>query len=547
MNSRKQLIAALSLTLIALGMTVAKADVQSITWLGNPFPVSNEVPANQSTMPAATASSGATIDYRILDSSGSNCAFDGTTFTYDSGDCIVQATARASGSFTPTSTTRWMHLSNTLTPSGTPKSSRGITGVPADETITTGNSILLTNAGVSAGLGNAVPIILESADSGCYLDGLNLYAPHSGTCYVSYLANQDPSYYLTISSPQIITVLPAPAPAVIADPVNINIVAPPAEAAPVLQAPGVPVELATTEPVQVLVATSSGSTIAVTAPAGVLPDKSTLTVTPTTAPEAIKSGLLQVEVNAFDSSGARITQLNQVLSINLGKLKLEGNAVAYSQDGLVWHTIEKIDGTVLPEGVGEGYYLDANGSVVILTRHLTFYGTKRLAKDLILLAPSLTREIGTQLPLKLQGGSGTGALTYISLTPKICSITQKGVVTALSAGECSVDAVKNGDSVYSSSTSGPLLLTIKAKSVRVFTVGKKITVQSSLSDLYANTNVDLYLLDHASRSTGFVQKIASSGRGSIRFTFLPNSLPKAFTIEVKNGDQLLATTIGSRP
>ena len=557
-----KLIIAIALSLIAINTGVAHADTQTLTWASNLLPAANELGLDAD-FPVATSSASANITYTILDSSGSGCSYIGNYFDYQmNGNCYIQATAAATGSFTQVSTTRRFYVYTDHT-GGATFLTRNVINIPSNETMTAGSSITLTDAGVDTGTGVATPTILESADSSCYLDGHTLYAPNPGLCYVTYTANSDPAFYTTMSAPQVITVTAPPAPVA---PVNINVVAPSAVAdsaesapAPIVEQPGVPVVPTATAPLAIVVPTTTGATVSVSAPAGVLPANSSLTITPTVSPEAQKSGLLQVEVSAFDSSGARITHLNQVLTLNLGHLALTGNDVAYSQDGLVWHSIAKIDGTVLPDGVGEGYYLDENNNVVILTRHLTFYGTKRLAKDLILLTPSNTREIGTQIGLKLQGGSGTGALTYISLTPKICSITQQGVVTALAAGQCSVDAVKNGDSVYSSSTSGPLAITIKAKGVRVFTVGKKITVQTSLSPLYANTDVDLYMINPAAQASQgtassksssiveFEQKVQSSQRGAIRFTFLPNSLPKAFTIEVKSGEELLASTVANAP
>ena len=549
MKRNMRLISALVLALIAFNTGIAQASVQTISWSYAPLPSANALGFESTVFDTATSSAGAPITYRIIDSSGSNCSIDNTGMfvTYENGNCMIQATAAAIGSYTPVSTTRIFTLT-TSHPGGPHLEAQTISNVPANQTMIAGASLLLPDATASYGIDSATPTVMESASSACYLIDHTLYAPNPGICYVTYVESLNSDSYITASDPQVITVLPAPVVA------NIDVPLPPP--APVLDKPGVPVVASVTEPVKIVVPSENGATISVTAPAGVLPDQSSLTVTPVTAPEAVKSGLVQVEVKAFNSNGDRITQLNKVLTINLGHLALEGNAVAYSQDGLVWQTITKIDGTVLPDDLNEGYYLDGDGAVVILTRHLTFYGTKRLAKDLILLAPNRSHEIGTSVSLKLQGGSGTGALTYISLTPKICSITQQGVVTALAAGDCSVDAVKNGDSVYSSSTSGPLLLNIKAKGVRVFTVGKKVTVQTFLSNLYANTSVDLYMLDFAvkgsaaskgSNSTGFVQKVESSGRGSLRFTFLPNKLPKAFAIEVRSGDALLAATNASSP
>jgi len=510
----------------------AQAAAPAITWTLELPPAATSIVADSNAFPAATSASGAPIVYRVLDNSGSQCQLtEGTHFTYaNSGTCLISATVGAFNGAGPASTIRLFALTRT-SPAQPPLHTRTINDLPEPVKINAGSSTFLPNVNFSEGIGGVEPVVLDSSNSGCYLVGSELFTPNEGSCYIGYLLSDDPDYYITTSNPILYTVLSATA--------DVSTPDTPAAAATSSE-PSLILPLEVTVPIE-------NSYVTVTAPAGILPENARLDIVSGTAPEAVKAGLLQVEINAYDEQGVRITQLKNVLTMNLGPLPLEGNDIVYSQDGLVWKSISKLSGKVLPDDAGEGYYLDEDSNVIILTRHLTFYGTKRLGKDLVLLSTVKEREIGTNVRLAIQGGSGTGALTFISLTPKICSITQKGVVTALAAGECSVDVVKNGDAIYSSGTSGPLALTVNPKLVRIFTSGKKLTVQSALSKIYANKSLDLYLLDAASRSLGFVQKVTATSNGAVRFTFSPVTIPKNFTIELKFGDQLVATAIAKLP
>ena len=63
--------------------------------------------------------------------------------------------------------------------------------------------------------------------------------------------------------------------------------------------------------------------------------------------------------------------------------------------------------------------------------------------------------------LSTTGGSGSGAVTYATSTPTICSITSAGVVSAVAVGTCSVTATKASDgSSYLAATSVPVTITM---------------------------------------------------------------------------------------
>jgi hypothetical protein len=209
----------------------------------------------------------------------------------------------------------------------------------------------------------------------------------------------------------------------------------------------------------------SSVVVSVTVPNGATPNDISVTIAPAVTPAEIASGLMTVKVTVTDLAGTPITHFDLPLSINLGHFSY--GTPAYSQDGLVWIVIQKLEGTTLPVGVHEGYYVDAVGSIIILTDHLTYFGMKRVQPLLALGASALSVRVGGYVMLTPFGGKATGTISFTSNTPTTCSVTSFGIVTALSPGTCTVVATKTGDGTYLNSTSLPVTLIIQAKPVIV--------------------------------------------------------------------------------
>ncbi len=101
---------------------------------------------------------------------------------------------------------------------------------------------------------------------------------------------------------------------------------------------------------------------------------------PTTAPPTqvgngltIGAGNAVLEISATGSDGQPITQLTGVLNITL-PANTGGDVPAYSRDqGKTWVTIPKLSSPELPPGQSDGYFVNPDGSVTILTRHLTYF------------------------------------------------------------------------------------------------------------------------------------------------------------------------------
>lgn len=118
-------------------------------------------------------------------------------------------------------------------------------------------------------------------------------------------------------------------------------------------------------------------------PVGAVPQDVTVSIAPAVTSVEAATGVVAIKVTITDSAGAAVTHFDKPLGLSLGKVASDTTA-AYSQEGLVWTVIVKLEGTTLPPGVHEGYYVAADGSLIILTDHLTYFGSKKLQVPLVL-------------------------------------------------------------------------------------------------------------------------------------------------------------------
>jgi subtilisin family serine protease len=198
---------------------------------------------------------------------------------------------------------------------------------------------------------------------------------------------------------------------------------------------------------QIQVASGAPLTLKVDLPAGALDEKATLEVRAAVTPEQIVQGLVIVRLDVRNDKGEPIRTFAKPLSINLGRMA-PGVAPAYSPDGVTWTTIPQLSGTTLPDGAKDGYYVNDAGEVVILTRHLTFFGVKRTQQPLATTVNQPSATVGDTLTTSVTGGSGTGAVLWRSTTASVCTISSTGVIITLSAGTCTIEATKAGDSTF---------------------------------------------------------------------------------------------------
>jgi outer membrane protein OmpA-like peptidoglycan-associated protein len=117
--------------------------------------------------------------------------------------------------------------------------------------------------------------------------------------------------------------------------------------------------------------------------------------------------------------------------------------------------IAKLSGTRLPSNLDEGYYIAANGDVIILTRHLTSFATKLKRSELVVTTTETTYTVGENFLLSVSGIQDSAEVNFESTTPNVCQVNSEGKVVPSLAGECniavSVPAAGNYMAAYSNS------------------------------------------------------------------------------------------------
>jgi hypothetical protein len=114
-----------------------------------------------------------------------------------------------------------------------------------------------------------------------------------------------------------------------------------------------------------------------------------------TSSALIGSGNQVMSIVVTDTSGNAVHQLAAPLAVRFANPP-KNFVPGVSEDGVNFRLLTKLDGTTLPDGQQDGYYVDTNGDVIVLTRHLTFFAV-------LYTANITTSETGKTLP---QAGSG---------------------------------------------------------------------------------------------------------------------------------------------
>jgi hypothetical protein len=103
---------------------------------------------------------------------------------------------------------------------------------------------------------------------------------------------------------------------------------------------------------------------------------------------SLPPGSIAVDVTAFlRDSHAPVTQLGDVLDVQFPHAPA-GAHPEQSQDAKTWHDIPALPTLQLPAGQGDGWFRDSDGTVHVLTRHLTYFA---------LLVPQADAKLALQL------------------------------------------------------------------------------------------------------------------------------------------------------
>jgi hypothetical protein len=169
--------------------------------------------------------------------------------------------------------------------------------------------------------------------------------------------------------------------------------------------------------------------------------------------EHVPAGYRMVRLTAENEDGSRVTNLNVPVRIKLARPAIDSAPVYSGDNGATWRLMNRLDSAVLPDGVEDGYYIDADGDLWVLTRHLSMFGAlapQAIPIEMSTGLPALT--VGQTTLLSISGGDGDGVLSAISLTPEICSLADDNTVTALAVGECIIEATKTASGRFIAAT-----------------------------------------------------------------------------------------------
>ncbi|CAB5112094.1 MAG: hypothetical protein F2954_03000 [Actinobacteria bacterium] len=256
--------------------------------------------------------------------------------------------------------------------------------------------------------------------------------------------------------------------------------------------------------------------------------------------EESASGYFVARVAAVSASGTPIKQFDKNFEINI-PAGSKGSTLFSSDDGKNWIPIVKIDTEELPAGMHVGYFIEDDGRVAILNHHFMMVGYRKIQEPLVLSLPVDKLTIGATTMVKSFGGSGAGEVTYSSTTQSICSISDAGVLTGLSKGDCLVKATKNASGIYANSVSKPATVKIVeptlilktpvapvnigflTHSLTFLMANSTQTLDVGLCSIYANETADLYLGTRNKNKVWSWKKISSTrmdenGFGSFSIT-----------------------------
>jgi outer membrane protein OmpA-like peptidoglycan-associated protein len=280
-------------------------------------------------------------------------------------------------------------------------------------------------------------------------------------------------------------------------------------------------------------------------------------------------GFVAIQITAMTNDKVAITQFDQPLLINLGKLDLQA-AIAYSSDGSTWNDIAKLEGDQLPAASGEGYFIAVNGDVIILTRHLTSFGTKIKPIALKVTTTEAKLTLNEVFSLDVSGIQGAGKIQFESTSPKVCYVTQKGKVIPHGTGECHVAVAVSAsgnfmdaystptkfiieDAVFASSSAQPVSVSIKQRTKLIGSVyfnrnssalNQKafVALAKVLASLKSYKNYTIKLVGHSDGTKGLNNQAISLARSKTVAGFLKkNKTSGKIAIEGLAAKELVAS------
>ena len=235
--------------------------------------------------------------------------------------------------------------------------------------------------------------------------------------------------------------------------------------------------------------------VSVLEPVGAVPAGATIAIQPGPSADESSDGRYTIDVTVTGKTGEDISEFSKTFTLNMGQY-VSGTIPAHSADGISWPALPKLQGDWLPAGAHDGYYIDAQGNLIILTRHMTFFGLKKdqeMVHELRILTGPTRTVVGGEFNFRLQGGLGAGKVMIDNHTPEICRIIDADSVLALKAGVCQIHTTKLGDGVYADADSDNLQLLIEDPSAKMRVYGSIKLLRVDLGPVYAGKTVSIMM------------------------------------------------------
>jgi hypothetical protein len=172
-----------------------------------------------------------------------------------------------------------------------------------------------------------------------------------------------------------------------------------------------------------------------------------------TKQEYLDDGFITVSIRIENSEGNEVTTLNSPIEIRMPKVP-KGAVVGSSSDEITWERIPELDSNVLPGIAADGYFIHPDGSISVLTRHLTFFGFRKPQTSIAVSMTSSPLTAGSLTVASASGGESEDELRYFAQDESgACSVNKNGLIRGVDTGTCSIAVSRGGGSVYMSTIS----------------------------------------------------------------------------------------------
>ncbi|MEN9735954.1 MAG: hypothetical protein RL129_664 [Actinomycetota bacterium] len=266
-------------------------------------------------------------------------------------------------------------------------------------------------------------------------------------------------------------------------------------------------------------------------PQGVATISSAIRITPLATDATVDFGIVNMRVEIFDANGKLFPTL--LVPIKIHFMNELGNlTVATSNNSLHWTSIPLLVEKTLPVNQADGYYTNLEGTIVVITNHLSMFSFKK--NTLNLLVTKSSKPLVTyyqKAKLSTSGSNGTSAIYYESATPYICSVDRAGNITPLQSGTCTMTAMQDSDGVYFNSSSAPVSIKVSYLNYKLNVTGEGATrrIGVALTAKYANKLTHIEVLKPGANQFILVKHLIlnENGKNSFNLAIEPNTVVRA--------------------